>query len=93
MFVYRSGSRSLILLLYVDDIILTESTPSMLHSFIDILSRHFAMKDLGDLHYFLGLRVVRSFFGIFLVQQKYVHNLLHKFQLQTTIPIKTPSTT
>jgi len=45
----------MILLLYVDDIILTKSPTSLLHSFIDILSRQFAMKDLGDLHYFSAI--------------------------------------
>jgi len=55
MFFYHTGSHTSILLLYVDDIILTESFTSVLHSFITILSRLFAMKYLANLHYFLGL--------------------------------------
>ena len=66
MFVYSTGSHTLILLLYVDDIVLTGSTASLLHSFITILSQQFAMKDLGDLYYFLGLQVVRSPSSLFL---------------------------
>lgn len=82
LFVYRSGSHTLILLLCVDDIILTRSSISLLHCFIDILSRQLAMKDLGDLHYFLDLRVVCSSFGNFQMQQKYVHDLLHNFNFK-----------
>ena len=91
MFVLCTGSHILILLLYVDDIILTGSSTTLLHSFISTLSNQFAMKDLGDLHYFLGLQVTRTPAGIFLSQQKYVADLLHKFHLHTTKPVTTPS--
>lgn len=93
MFVYRTGSHTLILLLYVNDIILTGSSTSVLHSFVTISSRQFAMKDMADLHYFLGLQVVRTPSGIFLTQHKYVLNLLRKFQLQIVKPVRTPSAT
>ena len=49
------------------------------------------MKDLGDLHYFLSIQVIRTSVGIFLSQQKYVADLLHKFHLHTTKPITSPS--
>lgn len=52
MFIYRSGPYILILLLYVDDIIVTGSASSLIYSFINRLSHEFAMKDLGDLHFF-----------------------------------------
>jgi len=49
------------------------------------------MKDLGDLHYFLGVQVVRTPTGIFMTQQKYVHDLIHKFHMHTAKPVRTPS--
>ena len=49
------------------------------------------MKDLGVLHYFLGIQVIHSAFDIFLSQQKYVTDLLHKFHLYTLKSISTPS--
>jgi len=49
------------------------------------------MKDLGDLHYFLSIQVTHTSAGIFLSQQKYVTDLLHKFHLHTTKPGTTPS--
>ena len=50
---------TMIFLFYVDDIILSGSCPSILHNFISLLSHKFAMKDLGDLSYFLGIQVVQ----------------------------------
>ena len=47
------------------------------------------MKDLGDLYYFLGAQVVRTSFGLFLSQNKYVSGLLRKFNLHIVKPIYT----
>ena len=90
MFVLYTGSHILILLLYVDDIILTGSSITLRHSFICILSNQLAMKDLGDIHYLLGIQVTRTPAGIFLSQQKYVVHLLHKFHLHTTNVLPLP---
>lgn len=90
MFVRRSSSGILVLLLYVDDIILTGSHSPLLDQFISLLSRQFAMKDLGQLHYFLGVQAVRSSDGLYLSQQKYISDLLLKFHMHTCKPIGTP---
>jgi len=84
MYVYHHGSTTMIWLLFVDDIILTSSSPSVLHRFISVLSRQFAMKDLGDLHCFLVVQVVRTPQDIFLTQHKYVHGLIRKFYMHAT---------
>jgi len=47
MFVLCTGSHILVLLLYVDDIILTGSSTTLLHFFISTLPNQFAMNDLG----------------------------------------------
>ena len=65
MFISRTDSRILVLLLYVDNIILTGNSEVVLQRFIALLSHQFPMKDLGDLHYFLGIQVVRSLKGFF----------------------------
>jgi len=43
--------------LYVDDIVLTASSPQLLHYVADALKKEFAMKDLGALHHFLSVAV------------------------------------
>nr|XP_020167236.1 uncharacterized mitochondrial protein AtMg00810-like [Aegilops tauschii subsp. strangulata] len=66
------------LLLYVDDIILTAFAPDLLQRLTARLRNEFALKDLGPLHYFLGIEVVRRTDVFFLHQQKYAHELLER---------------
>jgi hypothetical protein len=57
LFVYQRGSNIAYLLLYVDDIVLIASSTDLLRRIISALQREFAMKDLGELHHFLGMHV------------------------------------
>jgi hypothetical protein len=59
LFIFRYGSDTVYLLLYVDDIILTASSTELLRRTIPALQREFAIKDLGPLHHFLGITVER----------------------------------
>jgi hypothetical protein len=65
LFVYNHGAQAAYLLVYVDDIILTASTPSLLHDVINKLCQAFAIKDLGALH---GVQVRRDDDGFLLNQ-------------------------
>ncbi|GJW05530.1 ribonuclease H-like domain-containing protein [Tanacetum coccineum] len=53
LFICRKGSQVAYLLIYVDDIILTASSPALLQQIIDSLHNEFDMTDLGALNYFL----------------------------------------
>ena len=66
LFVYRQGAATAYLLLYVDDIILTASSTALLQQITARLGHEFALKDLGALHYFLGIEVVRRDTDFFL---------------------------
>ena len=79
MFVYCHQYNILVLLLYVDDMLLTGNNPALISSFIIILSSQCAMKGLESLHYFLGVQVVRKSYDMFFLQHKYVSDLLMKF--------------
>ena len=68
LFVYHRGAATAYLLLYVDDIILTASSTELLQQLTARLRAEFALKDLGPLHYFLGIEVVRRTDGFFLHQ-------------------------
>jgi hypothetical protein len=57
LFIYYRGADVAFLLLYVDDIVLTASSPSFLHRIIAALRREFSMTDMGPLHHFLGVSV------------------------------------
>lgn len=66
LFIYRQGDDTAFLLLYVDDIVLTASSDSLLQQIIDSLHKEFSMTDLGALNYFLGVSVTRDSSGMFL---------------------------
>nr|XP_020168146.1 uncharacterized mitochondrial protein AtMg00810-like [Aegilops tauschii subsp. strangulata] len=90
LFVYHQGTDTAYLLLYVDDIILTACTSKLLRRLTDRLRAKFAIKDLGPLHYFLGVEVVRRPNGFFLHQRKYAHELLDRAGMLNCKPAATP---
>jgi hypothetical protein len=90
LFVYRRGTDMAYLLLYVDDIILTASSPTLLHSLIASLRKEFSMTDMGELHYFLGISVRRTKDSLFLSQEKYALELLDKAGMLQCKSISTP---
>nr|KYP49970.1 hypothetical protein KK1_028281 [Cajanus cajan] len=60
LFISHTNSRSIILLLYVDDILLTGSSTTLVSNFINLLQYEFSMKDLGPLHHFSKIGTGRS---------------------------------
>ncbi|XP_066323819.1 uncharacterized mitochondrial protein AtMg00810-like [Miscanthus floridulus] len=64
------------LLVYVDDILLTASTSDFLAHIVKLLRQEFAMKDLGDIRFFLGVQVRRDEHGFFLNQAQYAEDIL-----------------
>jgi hypothetical protein len=90
LFVYHSTLGTVYLLLYVYDMVLTGSSSSLIRTFITRLSKEFSMKDLGDLHYFLGVEVQPNEKGLFLSQTKYALDLLHRASMTDAKPISTP---
>ena len=78
------------MLLYVDDIVLTASSDSLLRRIIVSLQHEFAMKDLGQLHHFLGVSVTHSSDGLFLSQRQYILDILERAGMQDCKPCLTP---
>ena len=68
LFVYHHGSETAYLLLYVDDIVLTASSTELLRRIITTPQQEFAMKDFGELHRFLRMKVQCNSSGLFLSQ-------------------------
>eukprot|EP00253_Pinus_taeda_P014328 PITA_14328 len=79
----------LILVLYVDDLFLTGANP-LIHKCKRELASKFEMKDLGLMHYFLGLEVWQKPGNIFLSQGKYVVKILERFDMVDCKPVTTP---
>jgi histone deacetylase 1/2 len=76
LFIYQKGGVSIYVLISVDDIIVTASSEDVVAALLRDLKKEFALKDLGDLHYFLGIEVKRNKEGIVLSQSKYAKDIL-----------------
>src|ERR1700733_4085980 len=79
----------LILVLYVDDLFLIGSS-KFIGDCNKNLATEFDMKDLGQMHYFLGLEVWQQKGEIFLGQGRYATEMLKRFRLQDYRPMATP---
>nr|GEW25569.1 retrotransposon-related protein [Tanacetum cinerariifolium] len=85
----RQGSQVAYLVIYVDDIILTAFSPSLLQQIIDSLHREFDMTDLGALNYFLGISATRHSIGLILSSKKYAIQLLERAHMVHRNPSRT----
>ncbi|CAM8937311.1 unnamed protein product [Rhodiola kirilowii] len=90
LFTLERGSDFILLLVYVDDVILTGTSQLLIDEIKSYIHQLFKIKDLGVLKYFLGLEVARSHDGIFLHQRKYALELLESSNLIDCKPVKTP---
>ncbi|KAL6338379.1 hypothetical protein AAG906_018750 [Vitis piasezkii] len=90
MFIHHTASHFLILLIYVDDIFVTGSNSSHVSSFVSHLHATFALRDLGDLHYFLGIEVLQTDTALHLNQHRYVQDLLQRTNMLDSKSAHTP---
>ena len=72
----EDGKGSTLLLVYVDDILITGGDVTEIRRLAEAFSSQFEMKQLGPLKYFLGIEVAYSKDGISLNQHKYILDLL-----------------
>eukprot|EP00253_Pinus_taeda_P014897 PITA_14897 len=86
----KVGKSLIILVLYVNDLILTGSDPNLINHVKSSLKKKFETTDLGHLHYFLGLQVLQSKECIFLSQSKYACDLLPHFHMEDCKPAPSP---
>nr|GEX06234.1 ribonuclease H-like domain-containing protein [Tanacetum cinerariifolium] len=80
----------IILLVYVDDIVVTRNNLNEIEKFKQFIKSKFQIKDLGKLKYFLGIEVLDNKDGICLSQRKYCLKLLHEFGLLAAKHVDTP---
>ena len=66
LFLRRTDKGTILLLLYVDDMIITGDDLSGIQELKDFLSHQFEMKDLEHLSYFLGLEITHSTDGLYI---------------------------
>lgn len=86
----HSGASTIFILIYVDDIIITGTPGNHISLLLTQLQSVFAIKDMGSLHYFLGIEVLPHRHGLFLSQKKYILDLLQTTKFDGAKPISTP---
>ncbi|KAJ9566603.1 hypothetical protein OSB04_002569 [Centaurea solstitialis] len=91
LFTYHRGSDTIYLLFYIDDIILTASSPTLISMVISKLSSEFPMSDLGPLSFFLGIAASRSKSGLFLSQSAFAQDILARADMVSCNPCSTPA--
>lgn len=78
------------MLIYVDDIIVTSSSSEVVSALLIYLKKDFALKGLGDLHYFLGIEVQKKEEGLLLSQEEYANDILARVGMSNCKPSPTP---
>ena len=86
----KVGNHLIIVVLYVDDLIVTGSDPKLITHVKFSLKQNFEMSDLGHLHYFLDLQVLQTKEGMFLSHSKYACDLLCRFHMEYSKPAPSP---
>jgi hypothetical protein len=80
----------LIVSLYVDDLIFTGNDEEMFRNFKESMKKEFDMSDLGRMKCFLGVEVIQNSDGIFICQSKYAKEVLERFGMERSNPVKNP---
>ncbi len=79
-----------VIVIYVDDLIIIGDSDADISDLKKLLKQKFEMKDLGELRYILGIEVIRSLKGIWLLQRQYALNKLFEYGMIGCKPISIP---
>ncbi|KAJ8898899.1 hypothetical protein K2173_008208 [Erythroxylum novogranatense] len=90
LFVYHGGAEFVVVLVYVDDMLLTGTSEQVITRLKTFLNRKFTIKNLGPARYFLGLEIARSSAGTYVNQRKYTLDLISEVGLMGAKPVTTP---
>jgi hypothetical protein len=90
LFTLKYGNDLLLVQIYVDDIIFGGSSHVLVSSFQKMMEKEFQMSMMGELTFFLGIKVKQMKQGIFVHQAKYIKDLMKKFNMAELKPMSTP---
>jgi hypothetical protein len=93
LFIRNQGNHKLIAQIYVDDIIFGTTLDSQAHEFAEEMKQEFEMSIIGELTYFLGMKVKQTSEWIFISQAKYAKDLVKQFGLDRKSHARTPMST
>ncbi|GJS72474.1 putative ribonuclease H-like domain-containing protein [Tanacetum coccineum] len=91
LFIKRKQGHILLVQIYVDDIIFGSTKKELCDEFEKLMNDKFQMSSMGELTFFLGLQVQQKNKGIFISQDKYVHEILRKYNYTDVKSASTPT--
>ncbi|WVZ70844.1 LOW QUALITY PROTEIN: hypothetical protein U9M48_019480 [Paspalum notatum var. saurae] len=89
LFLLSRGGDTLIVQIYVDDIIFGDLSHTLVSSFTEHMSREFEMSLMGELEFFLRLQIKQGPEGTFVHQAKNTRDVLKKFPMENSKPMST----
>ncbi|GKA67849.1 retrovirus-related pol polyprotein from transposon TNT 1-94 [Tanacetum coccineum] len=90
LFTYKTKSDVIIVHIYMDDIIFRSTGIKPSKQFGKLMTKKYEMSMMGELTYFLGFQIKQDFKGISIYQEKYVKDLLKKYDLADSALVKCP---
>jgi hypothetical protein len=93
LFLLRQGKDILIVQVYVDDIVFSGLSNSLVARLAEDMSREFEMSMMGELQFFHGLQIKQSKEGTFVHQAKYTKDIVRKFKMEDSKAMTTPMIT
>src|SRR5438552_4701839 len=88
--IYINVEKSIILSVYVDDILIFDLNQHFCEAVFQQLSSQFRMENLGPPMTFLSLNITRKANAISINQTGYIHRMLKQFNMQHAVSAKTP---
>ncbi|XP_019171189.1 PREDICTED: uncharacterized protein LOC109166753 [Ipomoea nil] len=90
LFTTGNGASFIVILVYVDDILITSSSLTLIQDLKSFLDSEFKIKDLGSLGYFLGIEAHMNTSGLNICQRKYALDILEEPGFLNCKPVATP---
>lgn len=88
----KSEDGPVYLAVYVDDLVIAAKENSMIKHVKDQLSGYFDMKDMGELHHFLGMKIIQDVKtnDVWIGQERYTSDILKTYGMENCKPAPTP---
>jgi isopentenyldiphosphate isomerase len=89
IFTLKHGTDFLLVQIYVDDIIFSVSSHTLVSRFQEMIENEFQMSMMGEITFFLGIQVKQTRQGTFVHQAKYMKDQMKKFNMDEIKPVST----
>nr|CAD1838543.1 unnamed protein product [Ananas comosus var. bracteatus] len=90
LYVKNNVSYLVVVSLYVDDMLVIGSNSDQITAFKQEMMKRFEMTDLGEMSYFLGMEVRQTQNEVFICQNKYLKEILKRFNMEECKSVNTP---